>query len=213
MIGVIFATEKEAAPFLALTGQRRPRDGCPAIWGNPDGDGIFTMISGMGPASARVAAHNAIKTHGAQRLVNAGICGALRSDPPWLPGAVFAVSRARRIGSRALTPSRAVSCDDKAWYRLPSAELVTTPTPVFDAQRRLQLARWGALVDLEGAAIAAVASAAGLPCTLIKGITDFASEGGRADLQRRLARVSRRIAEVLAAGLAAPENKDMQCEP
>lgn len=205
MTGVIFATDKEAAPFFKLTGRRRPRNCCPAIWGNPHEDGIFTIISGMGPAAARAAAHSAIAVHGAQRLVNAGICGALHSDPPWLPGAVFAISRARTIGSTALTPSRAVACDCEAWHQLPSAELVTTPTPLFDAERRKQLARWGALVDMEGAAIAAVASAAGLPCTLIKGITDFASEGGRADLQRRLDRVSRHIAEVLAAGLAEPD--------
>ncbi len=213
MIGVIFATHKEAEPFLALTGQRRPCNGCPAAWGDSRSESIFTMISGMGPASARAAAHSAIETHGAQRLVNAGICGALRSDPPWLPGAVFTVSRARTIGSRALTPSRAVACDCKAWHQLPSAELVTTPTPLFDTERRKHLARWGALVDMEGAAIAAVSSAAGLPCTLIKGITDLASEGGRADLHRRLARVSRRIAEVLADGLVASENSDRRCEP
>ncbi len=211
MTGVIFATDKEAAPFLALAGWQRPRNCDPAIWGNEDGDDVFALISGMGPAAARAAAHSAIETHGAQRLVNAGICGALLSDPPWRPGAVFAVSRARRIDSTALTPSGAVACDCKAWPQLPSAELVTTSTPLFDAERRKHLARWGALVDMEGAAIAAVANAAGLPCTLIKGITDFAAEGGRADLHRRLARVSRRIAEVLMAGLTVAENRDLRC--
>ncbi len=84
---------------------------------------------------------------------------------------------------------------------------MTTPVPIFDTRRRNDLAHWGALVDMEGAAIAAVANAEGLPCALIKGITDFAAEGGRADLQRRLAGVSRRIAEVLAAVLISPEDE------
>ena len=65
------------------------------------------------------------------------------------------------------------------------------------------------LVDMEGGAIAAMARAQGVPCTLIKGITDGAEEGGRDDLHRRLQSVSRRIAEVLAAGLL---NREAQCD-
>lgn len=201
MIAVIFATAKEAAPFLHLTGQQRLTARQPAIFGRRDHNGIFTMISGMGPAAARVAACTAVEAHGAERLVNAGICGALRSVPPWLPGAVFAVARARAIGGTAHTLTNAIDCDRRTWDQLPAADLVTTPRPLFDTGLRQKLARWGTLVDMEGAVIAEWANDQGLPCTLIKGITDFATEGGRADLQRRLASVSRRIAEVLAAGL------------
>ena len=207
MTGVIFATDKEAAPFLKLSGQHRLGDGSAAIFHNPVHEGFFTMICGMGPAAAKAAAQSAIVERGAQRLVNAGICGALQSDPLWRPGAVFTVSRARAIDGREGILSKALVCDTRAWPQLPSADLVTTPAPLFNANRRNVLARWGALVDMEGAAIAGVAKAEGLPCTLIKGITDFADEAGRNDLQRRLAGVSRRIAEVLGAVLMAPQKK------
>ena len=205
MTVVIFATDREAAPFLALAGQQRLKQGRPAIFGRRNRGGMVTLVSGMGPKAAREAARTAIEECGARRLVNAGVCGALHSGSPWLPGTVFAVQHARSVENQTSAPSRAIDCDCSGWYRLPTAELVTRSHPLFDAALRKKLARWGTLVDMEGAAIAALAHDRGLPCTLIKGITDLATEGGRDDLHRRLVSVSRRIAEVLATGLISTE--------
>ncbi len=205
MTAILFATHREAAPFLELSGHRLLRAGPPAVFGLPAACRMLTLVSGMGPAAAKAAARCAVEEHGARRLVNAGICGALRTGPPWLPGAVFAVKRARTADGRGTAPSPAVDCDWRRWPSLPTADLVTRPSPLFDARLRRKLARWGMLVDMEGGAIAAMARALGVPCTLIKGITDGAEAGGRDELHRRLESVSRRIAEVLAAGLLSRE--------
>lgn len=201
MTAIIFATAKEAAPFLDLTGHHLLREGPPAVFGLSTRRRMLTLVCGMGPAAAEAAARVAVKEHGARRLVNAGICGALRTGPPWLPGAVFAVKRALTADGQGTAPSGAIECDCRGWTHLPLAELVTRPCPVFDAGLRRKLARWGTLVDMEGAAIAAIAKARGVPCTLIKGITDGADADGRDALHRRLGSVSARIAEILAAGL------------
>lgn len=207
MTGVIFATVKEAAPFIYLSGQRRQKDRLPVLFAGRGHDDLFTIISGMGPAAARAAASTAIADHGARQLLNAGICGALRNGSPWRPGAIFAVSRATAIDLAAMAPARTIACDRQAWDRLPAADLVTCDQPLFDPERRDQLAAWGALVDMEGAAVASVARDRGLPCTLIKGVTDLADAGGRADLHRRLESVSRQIAKILVAGLHQPKLK------
>jgi adenosylhomocysteine nucleosidase len=201
MTGVIFATFMEAAPYVQLAGHRRLREETPALFGRPRDERLFTLVSGMGPQAASAAARYAVEDRGAGRLINAGICGALRSGPHWKPGRVFVVSRAHLAESRGNQAFTAVDCDAAAWHHLPAADLITRRTPLFDTGERNTLARRGALVDMEGAAIAAYAHERGLPCTLIKGITDFADEAGREDLHMRLADVSRRIAGILAARL------------
>ena len=202
MNAVIFATAREAAPFIALADQQPLREEVPAIFGRRDGrNGWVTLISGMGPSAARLAARTAIEDWGVGRLINAGICGTLRSGPAWRPGKVFAVATVCTVDNPPSPPSGPITCDPHTWVHLPPADLVTRSSPLFDAGLRKQLARWGDLVDMEGAAIAEMARDNGLPCTLIKGITDLATEGGRADLHRRLTGVSRRIAEILAGGL------------
>lgn len=201
MTGVIFATAREAAPFLQLAGQQRLNAGAPALYGRREHQDMVTLISGMGPEAAKIAARTAIEAYGARRLVNAGICGALLSGSPWIPGTVFAVSRVRAVGMSGCAPSWVIDCDRRAWDKLPAADLVTRAKPLFDTAQRKKLACWGALVDMEGAAIAGVAHENDLPCALIKGITDLVTEGGRADLHRRLESVSGLIADILAAEL------------
>lgn len=215
MTGVIFATVREAAPFLHLTGQRQKEQPLPAFYRDQHSDGVLTIISGMGPKAAGVAARAAIADYSVRRLVNAGICGALRSGSDWMPGAVFIVNRATTVDFTAGSRIGAFDCDCQSWHRLPAADLVTCDRPLFDAGLRDRLAVWGALVDMEGAAVAAVASDGSIPCTLIKGITDFAAKGERAELHRRLDGVSRQIAEILLAGLnqSKPKSRGTNCRP
>ncbi len=201
MIGVLFATVREAAPFLDLIGQRQREQPLPLFYSDLKSDGLLTVISGMGPKAAGAAARLAIEDYGVRRLVNAGICGALRTGSDWVPGGVFVVRRASAIDLAYGSQTGALDCDRLAWHCLPAADWVTCDRPLFNAELRGQLAAWGALVDMEGASVAAVARDGGVPCTLIKGITDFAAEGERASLHRRLEGVSRQIAKILLAGL------------
>ncbi len=208
MTGVIFATAREAGPYLKMMRSKPLKHRRPAIFQHRNQPALVTLISGMGPAAAEVAARTAIDDWGVERLVNAGICGALRSGGPWRPRGVFAVRHARTASHKTCKPSRAITCTPGVWDKLPKADLVTLSRPLFDVVLRRKLARWGALVDMEGAAIAKLAHDRRLPCTLIKGITDRATEGARADLHRRLVEVSGRIAKILAVGLmpAAADN-------
>ena len=63
MIGILFATDMEAKPFLDR--------------GEPEG--TVTVISGMGMEAARSAAEKLIKEHGCTSVINAGVCGALNN--------------------------------------------------------------------------------------------------------------------------------------
>ncbi len=84
---------------------------------------------------------------------------------------------------------------------LPGASLISVTEPVFGGARRTRLAATADLLDMEGHAIAGAAVRHGIPCTLIKGVSDLATDGGREDLQRNLQPVSQAVAECLVAGL------------
>ena len=74
MIGILFATEMEAKPFLER--------------GEPEN--TVTVISGMGMEAARIATERLIREHGCTSIINAGVCGALNNRLE--RGAVYRVS-------------------------------------------------------------------------------------------------------------------------
>ena len=74
MIGILFATEMEARPFLE---RGEPED-------------TVTVISGRGMEAARVATEKLIKEQGCTAIINAGVCGALNNRLE--RGAVYRVS-------------------------------------------------------------------------------------------------------------------------
>lgn len=170
MIGILFATEMEARPFL--------EKGEPA--------GTVTVISGMGMAAARAAAEKLIAEHGCTAIINAGVCGAL--DDRLERGAVCRVSA---VMSEARDPEIRVG-QGSGLKRLMSVE-----EPVFDQQRRRQLAQRADLVDMEGFAVAGVCREHEIECILIKGITDFGDVNGKADIRRHIGTVSASVAEAL----------------
>jgi hypothetical protein len=65
-----------------------------------------------------------------------------------------------------------------------------------------QLAGVADLADMEGAAVARVARLYGIPCAMIKGISDSADETGRQDVASHIDWVSERIADALVHELA-----------
>ena len=95
-----------------------------------------------------------------------------------------------------------MACDTRWFSILKSARLVTNDRPVFDAAWRGQLAGTGELADMEGAAVARVARLYGIPCAMIKGISDTADETGRMDVAKHVDWVSGRIADALVRELS-----------
>ncbi|BBO66570.1 hypothetical protein DSCA_05000 [Desulfosarcina alkanivorans] len=211
MVGVVYATRREAGPLLsvmsAVPHARRP---FLTFQGAADrGTPCIVVVSGMGKVAATAAAAHLVTVHGVAMLVSAGLCGRLTPDLRWSVGDLFRISTAvegdcDRFG-RAEPP---VSCDAGWFGRLAPARLVTCDRPVFDAAQRSRLSGIGDLVDMEGAAVARVAGLYGIGCAMVKGISDAADEKGRRELGRNIDRVSERIARFLAPELSTTRNSE-----
>lgn len=205
MIGMIFATRLEAEPFLNHTCARQIQEAPFNLFASElfkDKTPCLTIISGMGKVAAAVAAHSLIISHQVRRLINAGICGALASRAELGIGTSVCITTAvegdREEPGQALSPEK---CSCNGFSDLTRARLVTCDRPVFDLSRKRELAVLGDVVDMEGAAVARVAAKFGKPCSLIKGISDFAESADRTILTQNLTPVSLRLAEVLEIGL------------
>ena len=203
MIGIIFATKMEAEPFFAKTDSKQ-------ISGHPfplfkvslpgHTTPCFLVICGMGKIMAALATQLLIREHQVAMVVNAGICGALTEEIE--TGSVFRIietweADADKTAGKVLQ----AASPEKAWGRLKGARLATNDSPLFDIERRKRLARHAELVDMEGAAVARTAAMYGVPCSLIKGVTDFADQDSREVLHRNLKEVSQKIASILIEGM------------
>lgn len=196
MIGIVFATEAEAAPFLARGGFRALPAAPIQVLASPRSP-HRVAISGMGKVSAALATQWLITEHGPSRLVHAGICGALGDARNFAPGEILRVTSASEGRSGPGIPAESVACASDLWTELRPATLVTVERPVFDDSLRAELLRYGELVDMEGAVVARVAHLHGLPCSIIKGVSDHAGGQDRSLLQSRLPAVSADIGEIL----------------
>jgi adenosylhomocysteine nucleosidase len=196
MMGIVFATEAEALPFLELGGFKEVVS-APLRLLASHRIAYRVVISGMGKVAAALATQWMIAECRPLRLVHAGICGALGDPAAIRPGTVFRVTSASEGFPGPGIPSDSRECAHDLWRNLPAAALVTVERPVFDDGLRAELRRFGDLVDMEGAVVARVADLYGLPCSILKGVTDFAGSGERSMLQSRLPAVSAAIAQCL----------------
>jgi 4-hydroxybenzoate polyprenyltransferase len=207
MIAFLLATRDEAAPLLETLQAEKLADSpfethrFAARLRRPAG---IVLITGMGPIAAAAAARHVLAVHKVSHLVNAGICGAL--DEGRGPGGVYRITTALdgdTLSDRPATPvdSLDIGAGGTGWKELPVARLASVREPVFGGERRRRLADAADLVDMEGYAIAAVAAAQRMPCTLIKGVSDLATDQGREELRRNLRQVSKAVADCLLSGL------------
>jgi nucleoside phosphorylase len=200
MIGIVYATMREADPFLRLVAAE-PLTQRPIPLFRPAVEkriSVLVAISGMGKVAAALAATHLVVAHRVTLLVNAGLCGLLSQHGRWQVGDLLRVESAvegdcDRFGRAASS----IDCDTRWFSQLDPARLVTSDRPVFQIDRREQLARMGELADMEGAAVACVAHRYEIPCALIKGISDRADETGRTDVARHIDGISLTIAEAL----------------
>ncbi len=181
MIGILFATEMEAKPFLDR--------------GEPEG--TVTVISGMGMEAARIATEQLIEEHGCTTVINAGVCGALHNRLE--RGAVYRVSM---VSTENLKTAVNVGVG------IGLKKLVTVEEPVFQPERKRELSKQGDLVDMEGYAVARVCEEHNVPCIMIKGVTDFGDHNGKEDIQKHIDPVSQTVAEAIMMCLQKPEPKN-----
>jgi len=185
MIGILFATQMEAKPFLDQ--------------GEPEG--VITVICGMGLEAARVATEEMIEKHDITLVINAGVCGALINRVE--RGAVYRIS---------MVSTEHLKAGVNVGIGIGLKRLVSVDEPIFEPKRRKELSKYGELVDMEGYAVARVCEAHDIPCILIKGVTDFGDGEGKEDIQKHIEPVSETVAEAVAQILTASQtgstNKD-----
>jgi 4-hydroxybenzoate polyprenyltransferase len=170
MIGILFATEMEARPFLDR--------------GEPEG--TVTVISGMGMDAARSATEKLIQEHGCTSVINAGVCGALNNRLE--RGGVYRVS---------MVSTEKLNAAVNVGIGVGLKKLVTVDEPVFQSERKRELAKQGDLVDMEGYAVARVCEEHQVSCIMIKGVTDFGDHHGKGDIQEHIHSVSETVAEAV----------------
>ena len=166
MIGILFATDLEARPFLER--------------GVPE-DVVVEVSEKMGMAVARVTTEKLIK-QGCTTIINAGVCGALHDGLE--RGKVYRISSVNTDGA-----SRCIAVEKEGM------RLVSVEKPVFEPERKESLSECADLVDMEGYAVAQVCAEHGVPCVMIKGITDFGDGNGKTDIKKHINPVSENVAE------------------
>jgi adenosylhomocysteine nucleosidase len=204
MVGIVFATRREADPFLELASAvSMATEPLPLYKVSADTHpACMVAISGMGKVAAALAAAHLVLEQRAAVLINAGLCGCMAQEKNRKVGHLLRIASAvegdcDRFGK----PEDVVACDGR-WFRdLESARLVTCDRPVFATERKQQLSNMGDLADMEGAAVARTAHFFGIPCAMLKAVSDCADESGRENIGENIARVSARIAETLAKEL------------
>jgi adenosylhomocysteine nucleosidase len=210
MVGIVFATMREAQPFLSQTEAERLTNRPLIIYGVGSASltPCIVAISGMGKVAAAMAAAHLVIDRRVDALISAGLCGRLTPESHRAVGDLFRITAAvegdcDRFGKG----EPEVTCDPTWFGDRVGARLVTCDRPVFDEDRRARLAELGEVADMEGAAVARVAASYGITCAMIKGISDTADENGRRSVADNIDWVSARIADALVDELTAHQQK------
>jgi len=143
------------------------------------------VLTGDGPRRAARGAAEAIARHRPRVLFGAGVAGAL--TPGLAVGDILASARVLDAGGEAPAPSRNLLEAVLAATGARAGTLLTLDRPVVSAAEKAGLAASTgapAVCDMESAAWARAAAAAGVPYVVLRAVSDTADE----DLPRYLAR-------------------------
>jgi adenosylhomocysteine nucleosidase len=163
--------------------------------------GVDVLLTGIGKVAAATAVASTIATRRPSAVLNVGTAGALRDG----------LTGTHRIG-RVLEHD----LDHDALAALigepvvgeivldPSAPTVLATGDAFvqGGHLRSELAVLAHLVDMEGFAVARACEAAGVPCTMIKVVSDDASAGAAKAWVDQVAVTARTIADIVTAELS-----------
>lgn len=164
--------------------------------------GVDVLLTGMGKVAAAVSVARAVAERRPSRVLNVGTAGALRDGVHGVHrigrviehdadhAALSALIGEPVLGEVVLDPS------------LPTV-LATGDTFVQDEVLRRRLAERAHLVDMEGYAVAVACAAAGVPCELVKVVSDSADEAAGHTWLEQVDALARVIAEVVAEELGS----------
>lgn len=157
---------------------------------------LDVVLTGIGKVAAAVAVSHAIAERRPSFVLNVGTAGALQDGYEGAHAigrviehdvdheALQALTGEPSLGEIVLDP------------RAPTT-LATGDTFVSDPRLRSLLAVRAHLVDMEGFAVARACERAGIPCRMVKVVSDTASEGAAATWKEQADRTARQIAEVV----------------
>ena len=147
----------------------------------PLGDGSALWLSGMGPASARRAAEG-LADAGAQALAVFGVAGALH--PPLRNGTLLCPARVVDDEGREYVTDASWRTDlvarlagiDAPLYAEGTLLSVASPLLTVAAKQAAHQRHAALAVDMESAAVVAVAQARNLPCVVVRAVVDEAND-------------------------------------
>ena len=177
-IGVVAALGGELAPLAELWRARERLHGLEVCVGDLAGRRLLGVVAGVGKVRAAAAARALVERGARGGLLSVGVCGGLRSgqrvgDLVHCVKAVQADFAVRE--DRACDPDPELAA---AWREVAPGRagwFLTADRPALSPWRRLRLARaWGGdcVADMETAAVAAVAQAAGVPWAALRAVSD-----------------------------------------
>lgn len=169
MVALVFATIEEASPFLRQHTDRR-FDGIEEGEHVRSGSLIFA-VTGSGKINAAIGVDRLLQEYEVDVIVHAGQATSLSGEvePGSLMGATFVLE-----GDR-------VDLDDPVYPRMPlempfdsvaEGTLVSQDHPSADTDERSYWERIADMRDTTGYAVTYVAAQHGIPCHIVKGITD-----------------------------------------
>lgn len=178
--GILCALPAELGSLAEREVARRTVQGLELLELDLDGEALLACVGGVGKVMAARAATLLLCEGAGARLLFVGVCGGLRRRLG--PGTLVHCTTAFQV-DLAVRCSRQVQADAglrAAWRRAAPGEegwFLTADRPVLNPWRRLRLARAFAgpcVADMETAAAAAVAAAAGVPWAALRAVSDRA---------------------------------------
>lgn len=154
------------------------------------------LLTGPGKVSASISVAASLSERRPERVLNVGTAGALR---PGLSG-TFTVGRVLEHDFDAAAIEALTGRPLPGPVELDaSSEIVLATGDVFvqDEALREALAERAHLVDMEGYAVARTCAAFGVPCTMVKIVSDEASDGALRSWQETIDRSARLVADAV----------------
>ncbi|MFM7035568.1 MAG: hypothetical protein ACKOYJ_10390 [Planctomycetia bacterium] len=175
---VIVALSLEASPICdLLSGLVRLRGTAAKIAVGTIGASTVAVVEGgVGRAAAERATLLAIDGHRPRRIIAAGLCGAL--DPALPRGTVVVPSRLVRVGTSEARPVEPLPGVDASSGASVVTMLLTGDTVVGtpEARRSLRETTGAAAIDMESWWVAGIAAEAGIPCHVVRAVSDSATD-------------------------------------
>jgi nucleoside phosphorylase len=165
MVGFVFTSHDEAAPFLAQYGRGR-LDGISEGEAAFDDDVLVTIV-GIGKIKATLRTERLLREHDLSALIHLGCCRTLQDEPS--VGQIIAAEQVFE-GDRVelSTPSYPRMPIDTRFTKLPAFRIVTQDHTVSGATELTYWQRLAHVSDTTSYPLAYVAATHGVPCDIVK---------------------------------------------